>query len=48
VNWQKRTVQVSPSTRKECPTKLGLMHLQSKCFALQWKHCHTVGSVKLK
>jgi len=29
VNWQKRTVQVSPSTRKECPTKLGLMHLQS-------------------
>jgi len=26
--------QVSPSIRKECPTKLGVMYLQSKCFAL--------------
>jgi len=30
--------QVSSSTRKECPRKLGLMYLQSKCFALGWKH----------
>jgi len=25
VNWQK--YQVSPQTRKECPTKVGVMHL---------------------
>jgi len=40
--------QVSHETRKECPTKLGVMHLQSKCFALGWKHCCIVGLVKLK
>jgi len=40
--------QDSPSTRKECSTKLGMMYLQSKYFALGWKHCCIVGLVKLK
>jgi len=40
--------QVSPLTRKECPTKLGVMCLQSKCFALGWKHFCIVGLVQLK
>jgi len=40
--------QVSPSTRKECPTKLGVMYLWSKCFTLGWKRCCMVGLVKLK
>jgi len=41
--------QVSPAiTRKECPAKLGVMHLQSKCFALGWKHCCILGLVKLR
>jgi len=38
--------QVSPSTRKECPTKFGVMYLQNKCFALGWKYCCIVGLVK--
>jgi len=40
--------QVSPSTRRECRTKLGVMYLWSKCFALGWKQCCIVGLVKLK
>jgi len=40
--------QVSPLTRKKCPTKLGVMYLQSKSFALGWKHCCIVGLVKCK
>jgi len=40
--------QSSPLTRKECPTKLGAMYLQSKCFALGWKRCCIVGLVQLK
>jgi len=31
--------QVSPSTRKECSTKLGVMYLWSNWFAVGWKHC---------
>jgi len=40
--------QVSPSTRKECSAKLGVMYLQSKYFALGWKHCCIVGLVELR
>jgi len=40
--------QVSPSTRRECRTKPGVMYLWSKCFALGWKQCCIVGLVKLK
>jgi len=39
--------QVSLSTRKECPTKLSVMYLESKYFALGWKHCCIVRLVKL-
>jgi len=46
--WIGKKDEVSPSTRKECPTKLGVIHLQCKCFALGWKHCCIVGLVKLK
>jgi len=31
--------QVPPLTRKECPTKLGVMYLKNKCFSLGWKRC---------
>jgi len=37
--------QVSPLARKECPTRLGVMYLESTCFALGWKHCYIVVSV---
>jgi len=40
--------QVSPLTRKECATKLGVTYLQSRCVALGWKHCCIVCLVKLK
>jgi len=40
--------QVSPSTRKECPTKRDVMYLYRKCFALGWKRCCIAGLVKLK
>jgi len=30
---------VSPLTQKRCPTKLGVMCLLSKCFAIGWKRC---------
>jgi len=32
---------------KEFTEKLGVMYLQSKYFALGWKHCCIVGLVKL-
>jgi len=40
--------QVSPLARNECPTKLGVRYLHSKCFALGWKRCCIVGLVKVK
>jgi len=43
-----KNYKVSPLTRKECSTKLGMMYLWSKCFALRWKHCCIVGFVKVK
>jgi len=43
-----KNYQVSPLARKECSTKLGVMYLQSKCFALRWKHCCIVGLGKVK
>ena len=46
--WIGKNYQVSPLTREECPTKLGVMYLQSKRFALGWKRYCIVGLVKLK
>jgi len=43
-----KNYQVSLLTRKECSTKLGVMYLQSKCFAHRWKQCCIVGLVKVK
>jgi len=44
-----KTYQVSPAlTQEECPAKLGVTYLYSKCFALVWKHCYIVCLVELK
>jgi len=36
------------STRKECPSKLGITYRWSKCFVLGWKYCCIVGLVQLR